>query len=155
MQNEFSSGSRRPLVRQCSRVTPRRSQLRQAARAAKTSDGPSIAVVGVTGAVGQEFLRVRLSTAREQSSSRLAPTLQSHGRARPHSSIPAAVLTFRYALFMKACAYEAIGSIALIVLQVLKERDFPYSNIKLLASARCGLILTGYPLFALIKLLIH
>ncbi|GMH32471.1 hypothetical protein BSKO_00305 [Bryopsis sp. KO-2023] len=45
-------------------------------RAAKTSDGPSVAIVGVTGAVGQEFLRV------------------------------------------------------------LKERDFPYSAMKLLASAR-------------------
>ena len=28
-------------------------------RAAKTTDGPKIAIVGVTGAVGQEFLRVR------------------------------------------------------------------------------------------------
>lgn len=28
-------------------------------RAAKTADGPKIAIVGVTGAVGQEFLRVR------------------------------------------------------------------------------------------------
>ena len=28
--------------------------------AAKTADGPSLAIVGVTGAVGQEFLRVRL-----------------------------------------------------------------------------------------------
>jgi aspartate-semialdehyde dehydrogenase len=27
-------------------------------RAAKTADGPKIAIVGVTGAVGQEFLRV-------------------------------------------------------------------------------------------------
>mmetsp|Transcript_12326 Transcript_12326/g.35119 ORF Transcript_12326/g.35119 Transcript_12326/m.35119 type:complete len:376 (+) Transcript_12326:1580-2707(+) len=45
-------------------------------RAAKTTDGPKIAIVGVTGAVGQEFLRV------------------------------------------------------------LKERDFPYSDMKMLASAR-------------------
>jgi aspartate-semialdehyde dehydrogenase len=28
-------------------------------QAKKTADGPSIAVVGVTGAVGQEFLQVR------------------------------------------------------------------------------------------------
>jgi aspartate-semialdehyde dehydrogenase len=28
-------------------------------RAAKTADGPRIAIVGVTGAVGQEFLTVR------------------------------------------------------------------------------------------------
>jgi hypothetical protein len=27
-------------------------------RAAKTTDGPKVAIVGVTGAVGQEFLRV-------------------------------------------------------------------------------------------------
>lgn len=27
-------------------------------RAAKTADGPKVAIVGVTGAVGQEFLRV-------------------------------------------------------------------------------------------------
>ncbi len=30
-------------------------------RAAKTADGPAVAIVGVTGAVGQEFLRVRVS----------------------------------------------------------------------------------------------
>lgn len=29
-------------------------------RAAKVADGPKIAIVGVTGAVGQEFLRVRI-----------------------------------------------------------------------------------------------
>lgn len=28
-------------------------------KAAKTADGPKIAIVGVTGAVGQEFLKVR------------------------------------------------------------------------------------------------
>lgn len=31
-----------------------------APRAAKKADGPSVAIVGVTGAVGQEFLRVRI-----------------------------------------------------------------------------------------------
>ena len=30
-----------------------------AVRAAKTADGPRLAIVGVTGAVGQEFLTVR------------------------------------------------------------------------------------------------
>jgi hypothetical protein len=30
-----------------------------AVRAAKTADGPCVAIVGVTGAVGQEFLKVR------------------------------------------------------------------------------------------------
>jgi hypothetical protein len=29
--------------------------------AVKTDDGPAVAIVGVTGAVGQEFLRVRRS----------------------------------------------------------------------------------------------
>ncbi|CAL5221932.1 g4206 [Coccomyxa viridis] len=51
-------------------------RIRQINKAAKTESGPSVAIVGVTGAVGQEFLRV------------------------------------------------------------LKERDFPYSNMKFLASAR-------------------
>ncbi|KAK9810739.1 hypothetical protein WJX73_003997 [Symbiochloris irregularis] len=55
---------------------PAASRRQLSIRAAKTADGPSIAIVGVTGAVGQEFLRV------------------------------------------------------------LKDRDFPYSSIKLLASAR-------------------
>ena len=32
--------------------------LRLQASARKTSDGPSVAIVGVTGAVGQEFLQV-------------------------------------------------------------------------------------------------
>lgn len=36
---------------------PVRQRLR--VHAANTSDGPSVAIVGVTGAVGQEFLRVR------------------------------------------------------------------------------------------------
>ncbi len=40
-----------------SRVVTRRQCLR--VQAAKTADGPSLAIVGVTGAVGQEFLRVR------------------------------------------------------------------------------------------------
>lgn len=42
-------------------VAPRRvsRRLRCVTRAAKTDDGPTVAIVGVTGAVGQEFLRVR------------------------------------------------------------------------------------------------
>jgi hypothetical protein len=39
-----------------SRIAPAQ---RRVAAAAKTSDGPRLAIVGVTGAVGQEFLRVR------------------------------------------------------------------------------------------------
>lgn len=69
-------------------------------QAKKTADGPSIAIVGVTGAVGQEFLTVS--------------SLHAGGggmRARPG-------------------LIHAAGS------QVLKERNFPYSSLKLLASAR-------------------
>ena len=45
----------------CRRCLPRRAGL--LVRAAKTADGPSVAIVGVTGAVGQEFLRVRFCLA--------------------------------------------------------------------------------------------
>lgn len=40
---------------------------------------------------------------------------------------------------LQHAAYLTLMDITLlhIVLQVLKERDFPYSNLKLLASARC------------------
>jgi hypothetical protein len=70
-------------------------------RAAKTADGPRIAVVGVTGAVGQEFLTVRRRPGRI-----LASCVQGVASAPgPHA-------------------------------QVLKERNFPYSSIKMLASAR-------------------
>lgn len=54
----------RPRVPACfasQRVPQRRagrSLTRFVVRAAKVSDGPKIAIVGVTGAVGQEFLRV-------------------------------------------------------------------------------------------------
>ena len=40
--------------------TPGRRRLAFRVQAAKTDNGPSLAIVGVTGAVGQEFLRVRL-----------------------------------------------------------------------------------------------
>lgn len=40
------------------RCPPRRAGL--LVQAAKTAGGPSVAIVGVTGAVGQEFLRVRI-----------------------------------------------------------------------------------------------
>eukprot|EP00884_Botryococcus_braunii_P007202 jgi/Botrbrau1/16483/Bobra.0142s0077.1 len=70
-----SPESTRLLVSRCyARQTMKRSRLMTSA--VKTDDGPAVAIVGVTGAVGQEFLRV------------------------------------------------------------LKERDFPYSRLKLLASAR-------------------
>ena len=43
-----------------SRQNGRASRSMQVVRAAKTADGPKVAIVGVTGAVGQEFLRVRV-----------------------------------------------------------------------------------------------
>ena len=43
---------RAPRVQRASRAAT------QTVRAAKTADGPVLAIVGVTGAVGQEFLRV-------------------------------------------------------------------------------------------------
>jgi len=56
-----SGAAARPAARSgSSRRTSGRS-LALAPRAAKKADGPSVAIVGVTGAVGQEFLRVRIS----------------------------------------------------------------------------------------------
>lgn len=81
--------------RLCPMPLRRSAQLR--VTAAKTSDGPKIAVVGVTGAVGQEFLKVSWQV------TRLCANL---------TTLP--------------------GS------QVLKERNFPYSDVKMLASARCA-----------------
>lgn len=70
-------------------------------QAKKTADGPSIAVVGVTGAVGQEFLQVR-------------------GRG----------------LFWLLLHRAWASFIQFMASQVLKERNFPYKSMKLLASAR-------------------
>jgi aspartate-semialdehyde dehydrogenase len=49
------------LPARCSAARPKAAGRRQALQvyAAKTSNGPRVAVVGVTGAVGQEFLTVR------------------------------------------------------------------------------------------------
>ncbi len=75
-------------------------------RAARTADGPTIAIVGVTGAVGQEFLTVGC-------------------RACPvHIEFPNRLPDLLLKLYLH--------------LQVLKERNFPYSDIKMLASARWG-----------------
>lgn len=71
-----SGAAARPAARSGSSRRASGRSLSFAPRSAKKADGPSVAIVGVTGAVGQEFLRV------------------------------------------------------------LKERDFPYSKMKLLASAR-------------------
>ena len=42
----------------CIHNVPGRRRLLLSVQAAKTESGPSVAIVGVTGAVGQEFLRV-------------------------------------------------------------------------------------------------
>jgi len=44
-------------------------------KAAKVADGPSVAIVGVTGAVGQEFLRVSRNPHRERLYIFLIPSL--------------------------------------------------------------------------------
>ena len=88
-------------------------------QAAKTADGPSVAIVGVTGAVGREFLRVRI------------PSVSSRENA------DADAVNFTSCLL--CCAPDllhAASNRALALLQVIKERDFPYSNLKMLASGR-------------------
>ena len=94
---------------------------RAASVAAKKADGPVVAIVGVTGAVGQEFLKVGgggglgVPTGRwgarwrRGAGGRRGPAA-ARGSAADPSSLPRP--------------------------QVLKERDFPYSRMKLLASAR-------------------
>lgn len=81
-----------------------------AVSAKKTANGPRIAIVGITGAVGQEFLTVRT----------------------------------RMRLVLRSVGVQALALFGLPVLtvhlQVLKERNFPYSNIKMLASARCAVM---------------
>jgi hypothetical protein len=61
---------------------------------AKTADGPKVAIVGITGAVGQEFLRVRIGSGPAHSGPMRAPldfsqaaTPQGPGRRQqPHAS---------------------------------------------------------------------
>lgn len=47
------------LQSRCIYSSPARRRLALSVQAAKTDNGPSLAIVGVTGAVGQEFLRVK------------------------------------------------------------------------------------------------
>lgn len=67
-----------------------------------TPTGPTVAIVGITGAVGQEFLSV-------SSRSRLLPGPRQGG-----------------------WTHRALAS------QVISQRNFPYKDLKFLASARCG-----------------
>ena len=54
-----SGAAARPAARSSSSRRTSGRSLALAPRAGKKADGPSVAIVGVTGAVGQEFLRVR------------------------------------------------------------------------------------------------
>jgi aspartate-semialdehyde dehydrogenase len=47
------------FLRQSDGRSSSRRNIRHVVKASKTADGPKIAIVGVTGAVGQEFLKVR------------------------------------------------------------------------------------------------
>ena len=105
-------------------------------RAAKTADGPKIAIVGVTGAVGQEFLRVsfneqvivmgpEMHVTRSRSCTvdiEIGYIHHTPFHASPHSTFHS------HLIFHHPRDHPS--------LQVLKERDFPYSDIKMLASAR-------------------
>lgn len=101
-----------------------------AVRAAKTASGPRVAIVGITGAVGQEFLTVRhalcfLRAAR--------PPSRVSGAARAARAPPDRVR-------MHPPEALAIGPAraAPPPPQVMKERNFPYSELKMLASKRCA-----------------
>lgn len=72
--------------------------------AKQTATGPTVAIVGITGAVGQEFLSV---------SHWLRRDVCSFARRRS----------------------ELTG---LLILQVISQRNFPYKDLRFLASARCA-----------------
>ena len=74
-------------------------------RAEKDSNGPRVAIAGISGAVGQEFLRVS------------------------KISRPAFLILDPYCLF-------GLNAWTLPPMQVLTERNFPYSDVKMLASSR-------------------
>ena len=104
-----------------SRPTRRCRQHRQGLRvqAAKTADGPSVAIVGVTGAVGQEFLRVSLELRHYGSQHCLQRGICDN-----------------YSQHCTVCSTPDLTRLFASCLQVLKERDFPYSSLKMLASGR-------------------
>lgn len=100
MQVASSRAQLRAGASACRRVSRARVTV---VKAAKTADGPRIAIVGVTGAVGQEFLTVSACQ-----------------------------------LLCQSVAATQAPNKCLSRLQVLQERNFPYSNIKMLASGRCA-----------------
>ena len=129
---------------QCHRAQLRQ-RVRQTTRAAKTSDGPSVAIVGVTGAVGQEFLRVSPAWRSSENLPAGNPNLSSwrqsgidchrcmHGAWSVSGNVWASQLHQ-----LENIPFERFASHDLEYAQVLQQRDFPYSKIKLLASARCS-----------------
>jgi aspartate-semialdehyde dehydrogenase len=119
-------------------------------RAAKTADGPVVSIVGVTGAVGQEFLRVRPPRHHRPSPARR--TSRRSRRCLPLPELPISQIA-------PGDLRPAASPILLLPPpppptrrspprrpppphttppppQVLKERDFPYSDIRMLASSR-------------------
>lgn len=97
-------------------------------RASKTETGPVIAIAGVTGAVGQEFLRVSLPSGLGRWWG-CSLGMHAHGQTDvSHDPTPGPGL--------KALLQAAPPSP--VAMQVLHERNFPYSDIKMLASKRCG-----------------
>lgn len=107
MQSTLSSLRWSPLPQRSARPAPRLSARARdmSVRASKTESGPSVAIAGVTGAVGQEFLRVCCG-----------------GMVG----------------WCTSTVYRHSSRLVLIwASQVLNERQFPYSKIKMLASKRC------------------
>ena len=117
-------------------------------QAAKTADGPSVAIVGVTGAVGKEFLRVSnqcigMMYSSPSSSLSLASTsahlvftsnsrcCNQHGRSACWLQC---ISQLEHQLRNAVCVPLTM---VITSLQVIRERDFPYSSLKLLASGRC------------------
>ncbi len=130
-------------------------------RAAKDPKGPRLAIVGVTGAVGQEFLQVRARAALLHAAAcgplpawwLLHPEITVTSCMKPWWSkypVPAASGAccsgqrwFRQGGGRPINRRSAKAQVCSLPPpfpppQVITERKFPYSSIKLLASARCA-----------------
>ena len=148
MQASQSPCMRGAALQHCRPARPARSSRGLVVKAARVDGGPTLAIVGVTGAVGQEFLRVRHWG--DAAGIRAAPASQLAAGPRPPPRMPHAVLLplgapsgppdWRPPQPPRPAAPPPLAANCPAPLlpppQVLKERDFPYSNIKMLASAR-------------------
>jgi hypothetical protein len=106
--------------------------------AKKTADGPKVAIVGVTGAVGQEFLRVSRSCLPPVPCGHLLSTAcwrLAAASPLPPLCIPTTCQVCEVLSIARHPRLHHAHSHAPPP-QVLHERDFPYSDLKLLASAR-------------------